>query len=164
MTPSDHGDKAFKPCLVHRRKSKHTSKDCYKNPKNNKCEVQKKRQSEAHHNNARYTSDDNELCISTDTPVPSEDPASASSKSEKTHKDENYHLHIDTKMKAGSHVPCKSDHQQHGAKAQLSQKGKQGEMPPTFLDDDLDFTDTVLMGLNSMDANLNRPDDVTKSV
>ncbi len=64
-------------------------------------------------------------------------------------------------MKAGSHVPCKSDHQQHGAKAQSSQKGKKGETPPTFLDDDLDFTDTVLMGLDSMDADLNRPDDVT---
>ncbi len=34
-------------------------------------------------------------------------------------------------------------------------------MPPTFLDDDLDFMDTVLMGLNSMDAGLNRTDDVT---
>jgi hypothetical protein len=37
------------------------------------------------------------------------------------------------KMKAGGHVPCKSDHQQHGAKAQSSQKGKKGETPPTFL-------------------------------
>jgi hypothetical protein len=64
-------------------------------------------------------------------------------------------------MKAGSHVPGKSDHQQHGAKVQLSQKGKKVETPPTFLDDDLDFTDTVLMGLNSIDADLNRPDDVT---
>jgi hypothetical protein len=64
-------------------------------------------------------------------------------------------------MKAGSHVPYKSDHQQHGAKFQSSQKGKKGEMPPTFLDDDLDFTDTILMGLDSMDVDLNRPDDVT---
>jgi hypothetical protein len=64
-------------------------------------------------------------------------------------------------MKAGSHVPCKSDHQQHGAKARLSQKGKKGETPPTFLDNDFDFTDTVLMRLNSMDSDLNRPDDLT---
>ncbi len=64
-------------------------------------------------------------------------------------------------MKAGSHVPCKSDHQQHETKAQFSQKGKRGKTPPTFLDDDLHFTDTILMGLNFIDADLNRPDDVT---
>jgi hypothetical protein len=64
-------------------------------------------------------------------------------------------------MKAGSHVPRKSDHRQHEVKAQSSQKGKKGEMPPTFLDNDLNFTDTVLMELDSMDADLNRPDDVT---
>jgi hypothetical protein len=64
-------------------------------------------------------------------------------------------------MKAGRRVLCKSDHQQHGAKAQSSQKGKKGETPPTFLDDDLNFMDTILMGLDSMDADLNRPDDVT---
>jgi hypothetical protein len=64
-------------------------------------------------------------------------------------------------MKTGSHVPCKSDHQQHRTKSQLSQKGKKGETPPTFLDNDLYFTDTVLMGLDFMDADLNRPDDVT---
>jgi hypothetical protein len=147
---------------VHGPKSKHTSKECYKNPKNNKRQVQdKKHQYKVHHNYACYTSDNNESRISTNTLVSSEEPASASSKSKKTHKDENYHLHIDKKMKAGSHVPCKSDHQQHGAKAQLSQKGKKGETPPTFLDDDLNFTDTILMGLDSMDADLNRPDDVT---
>jgi hypothetical protein len=68
-------------------------------------------------------------------------PASASRKSKKTHEDENYHLHIDKKLKAGSHVPHKSDYQQHGAKAQLSQKGKKGETHPTFSDDDLDFSE-----------------------
>jgi hypothetical protein len=104
------------------------------NPKNNKHQVQdKKRQYKAHHNDARYTSDNNETCISTDTPVPSEDPVSASSESKKTHKDENYHLHFNKKMKAGSHVPCKSDHQQHGAKVQLSQKGKKGRNAFYFL-------------------------------
>jgi hypothetical protein len=86
---------------------------------------------------------------------------SASSKSKKNHEDENNYLHIAKKMKAGSHVPCKSDHQQHGAKAQLSQKSKKGETPPTFLNDYLDFTDTILMGIDSMDADLNRPDDIT---
>ncbi len=106
-----------------------------------------------------YTSDNNELRISADTPVPSEDPASASSKS-KTHNDENYHLHVDKKLKAGSHVPCKSDHWQHRGKSQLSQKGTKGETPPTFLDNGLNFMDTILMGLDSMDADLNRPDDV----
>jgi hypothetical protein len=84
-TPSDRSNKAFKPCLVHGPKSKHTSKECYyKNPKSNKCQAQdKKRQYEAHHNDVRYTSDNDKLHISTDTPVPSEDPASASSKSKK---------------------------------------------------------------------------------
>ncbi len=121
----------------------------------------KKHQYKAHHNNAHYTSDYEELRISTNTPVPSEDPVSASSESKKTHEDENYHLYIDKKMKACSHVPCKSDHPQHRAKAQSSQKGKKGESPSTFLDNDLNFTDTILMGLDSIDADLNRPDDVT---
>jgi hypothetical protein len=97
-----------------------------------------------------------------DTPVPSEDPASASSKSKKDHKDENYHLQVSKKMKAGCHVPCKSDHQQQRNKFLSSQKGKKRETPPTFLDNYLDFTDTILMGLDSMDdAVLKEPDDVT---
>jgi hypothetical protein len=51
-TSPDCGNKAFKPCSMHRPKSKHTSKECYKNPKNNKCQVpDKKCQYEAHHNN-----------------------------------------------------------------------------------------------------------------
>jgi hypothetical protein len=49
----------------------------------------------------------------------------------------------------------------NGAKVQSSQKGKKGETLPTFLDNYLNFTDTVLMGLDSMDADLNKPDDVT---
>ncbi len=65
-------------------------------------------------------------------------------------------------MKAGCcGVPCKSDHQQHRSKSKLSQKGEKKEMFPTFLDDKLDFTDTVLMGLDSIDADLKRPDDIT---
>jgi hypothetical protein len=45
----------------------------------------------------------------------------------------------------------------------LSQKGKKGETPPTFLDNDLDFPDIVLMGLDSIEADLNRPDDITNA-
>jgi hypothetical protein len=92
-TPSDSGNKAFKPCLVHGPKSKHTSEECY-----DKHQLhEKKRHYEAHHNNACCTSDNEESRLSTDTPVPNEEPASASSESKKTHKDENYHLHVDKK-------------------------------------------------------------------
>jgi hypothetical protein len=52
-------------------------------------------------------------------------------------------------MKAGCHVPCKSDHLRQRSKFQSSQKGKKRETPPTFLEDDLNFTDTVLMGLSN---------------
>ncbi len=45
--------------------------------------------------------------------------------------------------------------------AKSSQKGKKKETFPSFLDNDLYFTDTVLMGLSSIDADLKRPDDVT---
>jgi hypothetical protein len=41
-TPSDCGNKAFKPCLVHGLKSKHMLEECYKNPKNDKRQVQDK--------------------------------------------------------------------------------------------------------------------------
>jgi hypothetical protein len=41
-TPSNCGDKAFKPCLVHGPKSKHTSKECYKYPKNDKVNFKTK--------------------------------------------------------------------------------------------------------------------------
>jgi hypothetical protein len=92
-------------------------------------------------------------------PVPSEDQASASSGSKKDHKEENYYLHVSKKMKVGCHVPCKSDQR---SEFQSSQKGKKGETTPTFLDDDLDFADTILMGLDSMDdAVLKGSDDVT---
>jgi hypothetical protein len=148
-TPSDCDNKAFTSCLVHGPKSKHTSKECYKNPKNGKHQPQdKQRHYKAHHNNACYTSNDDKSRLSTDTMVPSEDLASASSESKKIHKDENYHLHVAKKMKAGSHVPRKSDHQQQRTKSQSSQKGKKGEVPPTFLDNDLNFMDTILMGLS----------------
>jgi hypothetical protein len=44
--------------------------------------------------------------------------------------------------------------------AKLSQEGKMKEQFPSFLDDDLYFTDTILMGLDSIDADLKRPDNV----
>jgi hypothetical protein len=121
----------------------------------------KKRSHEVHHNDARYTNEDNESLSSSDAPAPSEDPASASSGS-KGHEDENYHLHVSKRMKAGSHVPCKSNYPRQQSKSQMGQKEKKGEKSPTFLDDDLDFTDTVLMGLDSInDAVLNGCDDIT---
>ncbi len=162
-TPPDHGNKAFKPCSVHGPKSKHTFEECYKKPNNDKRQLQnKKHHYETHHNNARYTSNNDKLHFSSDTMVPSEEPASASSKSEKTHEDENYHLHVSKKMKAGCHMPCKSDHQRQRSKSQLIQKDKKGETSPTFLGDDLNFRDTILMGLDSIDdAVLKGPNNVT---
>ncbi len=78
--PTEHDDKAFKPCLVHGPKSKHTSEECYKNPRNVKRQLQDKKCShEAHHNDACYTSEDDKSRSSSDTPAPSEDPVSASS-------------------------------------------------------------------------------------
>jgi hypothetical protein len=65
-------------------------------------------------------------------------------------------------MKAGYHVPRKSDHQKHRSKSKSksSQKGKKREVSPTFMDNDLYFTDIVLIGLDSIDADLKGPDDV----
>jgi hypothetical protein len=60
-------------------------------------------------------------------------------------------------------MPCKSDHRQHRGRSKLSQNSKKGKVSPTFMDDDLDFMDAILMGLNSMDADLSRPDEVTNS-
>ncbi len=144
-------------------------KECYKNPKNqNKRQAHnKKRQYEAHHNNTHYTSDNYESHASVNTPISCEDPASASSKG-KTIKTrtiifmfENYHLHVNKKLKAGSHVPCKSDHRQHRGRSKLSQKGKKGDASPTLMmDNDLNLTDAILKGLNSMDADLSRPDHI----
>jgi hypothetical protein len=120
--PCDRSEKAFKPCSVHGLKSKHTSEECYKNPRNEKHQVQdRKHPHEMHHNNARYTSNDDESRSSMNTPVPSEDPASASSGSKKDHEEENYQLHVSKKMKVGRHVPRKSDRR---SKFQSSQKGK----------------------------------------
>jgi hypothetical protein len=45
--------------------------------------------------------------------------------------------------------------------AKSSQKGKKKEIFSSFLEDDLNFTDTVLMGLSSIDADFKRPDDIT---
>jgi hypothetical protein len=160
--PAERDNKAFKPCLVHGPKSKHTSEECHKNPRNAKCQsYDRKRSHEAHHNDARYTSKDNESRSSTDAPAPSEDPASASSGSEE-HEDENYHLQAFKRMKASGHVPCKSDYPRQQRESQKGHKEKKGEKSPTFLDEDLDFTDAILMGLDSIDnAVLNGCNDVT---
>jgi hypothetical protein len=156
--PAEHDKKAFKPCSVHGPKSKHTSEECYKNPRNAKCQpYDRKRSHEAHHNDKRYTSKDNESRSGTDAPAPSEDPASASSGS-KEHKDENHYLQATKRMKASGHVPRKSDYPRQQREPQTGHKEKKGEKSPTFLDDDLDFTDTVLMGLESID---DTGDDVT---
>jgi hypothetical protein len=44
--------------------------------------------------------------------------------------------------------------------SQVKSKGKQKETFPSFLDDNLYFKDTILMGLDSIHADLKRPDDV----
>ncbi len=161
--PAECDKKAFKPCSVHGPKSKHTSEECHKNPRNTKRQsYDRKRSHEVHHNDARYTSKDDESRSSTDAPAPSEDPASASSGSEE-HEDENYHLQASKRMKASGHVSCKSDYPRQQCESQKGHKEKEGEKsPPTFLDNDLDFIDTVLMGLDSINnAVLNGHDDVT---
>jgi hypothetical protein len=79
-------------------------------------------------------SKDNKSCSSSDAPAPSEDPASASSGS-KNHKDENYHLHVSKRMKAGSHVPRRSNYPRQQSNSQTGQKEKKGEKSPTFLDE-----------------------------
>jgi hypothetical protein len=148
--PAEHGNKAFKPCSVHEPKSKHTSEECYKNPRNAKRQsYDRKRPHEVHHNDARYTSEDDESRSSTDAPAPSEDPASASSGSEE-HKNENYHLQAYKKMKASGHVPHKSDHPRQKNASRTDHNEKKGEKHPTFLDDDLELAVTVLMGLDSI--------------
>jgi hypothetical protein len=83
----------------------------------------KKCQHELHHNDARYTSDDDELRASVDTLVPSEDQTSFLSE-DKINKDENYHLHMNKILKAGCRVLCKSDHQQHRSKSKLIKRAK----------------------------------------
>jgi hypothetical protein len=106
-------------------------------------------------------SKDDESRSSTDAPAPSEDPASASSGSEE-HEDENYHLQASKRMKASGHVPCKSNYPRQQHESQKGHKDKKGEKSPTYLDNNLDFTDAVLIGLDSInDAVLNGQDDVT---
>ncbi len=54
-------------------------------------------------------------------------------------------------MKASGHVPRKSDYPRQQHEPQTGRKEKKGEKSPTFLDDDLDFTDAILTGLESID-------------
>ncbi len=63
---------------------------------------------------------------------------------------------------ASGHVPCKSDYPRQQRESQKVHKEKKREKSPTFLDDDLDFTNAVLMGLETINnAVLNGSDDVT---
>jgi hypothetical protein len=160
--PAERNNKMFKPCSVHGPKGKYTSEECHKNPRNAKCQsYDRKHSHEVHHNDARYTSKDDESHSSTDAPAPSEDPASASNGS-KEHEDENCHLQASKRMKASGHVPCKSDYPRQQRESRKGHKEKKGEKSPTFLDNNLDFIDTILMGLDSIDdAVLNGRDDVT---
>ena len=74
-------------------------------------------------------------------------------------------MFIFLKLKAGSHVPHKSGCQHWMKSIKPVVNPNLEEMHPTFLDDDLNFgnnfADTLLMGLDSLDADLNDPDDVT---
>jgi hypothetical protein len=161
-TLSDRGNKVFKPCSVHGPKSKHPSDECYKNPKSNKRQVQDKNVNTRRITMMRATQVTITSCalalIHRSQVRTQHQPLGRAKKPTRMRI---IIFILIKKMKAGSHVPHKSDHQQHRTKSQLSQKGKKGETSPTFLDDDLDYTDIVLMELNSMDADLNRPDDVT---
>jgi hypothetical protein len=58
-------------------------------------------------------------------------------------------------MKASGHVPRKSDYPHQQCEPQTGHKEKKGEKSPTFLDNDLDFTDAVLMGLESINNAVN---------
>jgi hypothetical protein len=70
MIPAERDNKAFKPCSVHGPKSKHTSEKCHKNPRTAKHQsYDRKCLHEVHHNDARYTSKDDESHSSTDTPA-----------------------------------------------------------------------------------------------
>jgi hypothetical protein len=65
--PAERDNKAFKPCSVHGPKSKHTFEECHNNPRNAKHQpYDRKHLHEAHHNDARYTSEDDESRSSTD--------------------------------------------------------------------------------------------------
>jgi hypothetical protein len=73
--------------------------------------------------------------------------------------DKNYHLHFDKTLKAGCAAVGSLTSLTSTAKS--SQQSEKKEMFPSFLDDDLYFTDTILIELNSIDADLKRPDDIT---
>ena len=99
-----------------------------------------------------------------DLPAPNDGQVSPSDNNDNK-KDEHYHVHFAKKMKAASHVPCKSGRQQQAKSVKPVVTSILKKIHPTFLDDDLDFgnnfTDTVLMGLDFLGADLNGPGDVT---
>ncbi len=157
-------DKAFKPCHLHRPKSQHTFKKCFKNPKNQdkkSYSYHEKHAHEAHHYNECHASKDKESRTSVDLPAPSNSHLSPSEDKQQD-EDKQYHVHFEKKVKVGSQVaplPCKKKN----IKSTVSTTLK--KTPPTFLDNDLDlgnnFKDRVLMGLESlMDADLKGFDDI----
>ncbi len=58
-------------------------------------------------------------------------------------------------MKASGPVPRKSDYQHQQREPQTGCKVKKGEKSPTFLYDNLDYTDAVLMELESIEDAVN---------
>ena len=152
-------DKAFKPCHLHGSKSQHSFEKCFKNPKNqDKKSYDKKRPYEAHHNGKHHASKDEESRASVDSPPPSDNHALLSEDKEQ-HKEEQYHVHFEKKMKVGSqvaHVPRKKKSIESIVNTTLK------KTCPTFLDNDLDLRsdldlgndseDSVLMGLDSLMA------------
>ncbi len=74
-------------------------------------------------------------------------------------KDKNYYFHFDKNWKYDVLLWCPL--QVWPSTSKSSQKSKKKETFPSFLDDNLYFTDTVWMGLDSISADLKRPDDVT---
>jgi hypothetical protein len=75
-------------------------------------------------------------------------------------KDKNYHLHFDERLKAGCVVVVSLA--SLTIDSQVKSKG-QKERDISFIlgQQSLYFTDTIIMGLDSIDADLKRPDDVT---
>ena len=150
-------DKNFKPCHVHRPKSQHSFKKCFKNPKNqDKNSYDKKCNYEAYHNDERNVSKDGESRASVDSPPASNSPALHSEDKEQ-HDKEQYHVHFEKKMKAGpqmAHIPRKRKGVTPVVSTILNKKS------PMFLDNDLDLgfdldfgdshKDSVLMGLDSL--------------
>lgn len=75
--------------------------------------------------------------------------------------DKHYHVHFAKKLKAGSHVPCKSDRQQLMTSVEAVVNPAWEETHPTYMDDNLSLKDTVLKGLDSFLEDPDASDDLT---